>query len=163
MLGVHFALTQEQRDALVALVGDDAALCDYLHEEIEEHWDDEFVAQSDKAWWGVHLTLTGGDDVDAGEFPLNATIFGTHLLVDGDGGGEIVALTEAAEVPVVARALTAITEADLRERYLALPAEARPPDHGFEDFAYTWEGFVDIRALWQMAAALGRSVLFNAS
>lgn len=161
VLGVHFALTDEQRDALVALVGDDEAVTTYVHDEIEESWDDEFVAESDKSWWGIHVVLTGGAEVGSGESPLNATIFGTRLLADDDT--EVVALTDADEVPAVARALATVTESGFRERYDATPAALRWPEHGPEDLAYMWDAFVDIRALWEMAAALGRSVLFSAS
>lgn len=160
MLGVHFALTPEQHDAVLAAAGVDAAL-ELAVEEIEETWDEEFVAQSDKAWWGVHLALTGGEEVNAGEFPLNATIFGTRLLTEGDD--MVMALTDADDVPAVARALDAVTRGELQARYERIDEELRWPEYGAEDFDYTWEGFVDIRALWEVAAALGRSVLFSAA
>ncbi len=62
-----------------------------------------------------------------------------------------VCYVTAAEVRNVAEALHRVDEAWLRRRYDALGTDYDGP-HNDEDFEYTWENFVDMRAFYDRAA-----------
>ena len=57
--GVHFAITATQVRALRKAAGDDDDVMD-LVAAIEEAWDGEHLAESDKAWDAMHRCLTDG-------------------------------------------------------------------------------------------------------
>ena len=88
-LGVHFALTNEQRDKLLSFDSDEARI-DYVREDIEEAWEDEFVQETDKAWDAIHRCLTEHRpnverlDPDAGTYPLNMCILGGKKLFEDE-------------------------------------------------------------------------------
>jgi len=58
--GVHFAITNEVANKLLSLVGDDDAVIEFIQEEIEEQWEVDWLAESDKAWDAMHRCLTDG-------------------------------------------------------------------------------------------------------
>ena len=159
-LGVLFAITPVDRDALLGFDDEDEA-ADYLHEVIEERWEKPFVMELDKAWDAIHRTLTDGSlEFDNGEFPLNHCILGGRVLVSDD---EVLVLKPADEVAVVSAALEPITEDWFAERYRRIDPADYGPEHGDEDLAYTWENFEDARVFWKQAADAGRDVVFSAS
>lgn len=54
-------------------------------ERIEETWDKEFLADSDKAWDAIHRCLTDGSLLyESGECPLNHVICGGRQLHRGE-------------------------------------------------------------------------------
>jgi hypothetical protein len=57
--GVHFAVTAEQLAQMLDAVGDDDRVVSIV-EDIEEAWDEDFLAESDKAWDAIHRCLTDG-------------------------------------------------------------------------------------------------------
>jgi hypothetical protein len=72
--GVLFAITDEDREALLGM-DDDAAVADYVSEVIEERWERGFLAETDKAWDAMHRCLTDGRlEFGNGTFPLNRCI-----------------------------------------------------------------------------------------
>lgn len=152
--GVHFALSHDEEAALRAADDPEAAL--EIIDELEERWDDEWLAESDKAWDALHRTLTDG--TLEGESVAGAAILGGIELGDEDA---VASLVTRDEVPRVAEALLAIDEATFRERYLRL-CPGYHPNFGEEDLAYTWESFVEVRALFVKAAGAGRAVVFSA-
>jgi hypothetical protein len=81
--GVHFAITVEQADALLAAEGDDALM--KLVEAIEQAWDKDNLAESDKAWDAMHRCLADGQlDHGNGTYPLNHCVLGPRQLHEGD-------------------------------------------------------------------------------
>ena len=57
--GVHFALTNEEAERLLAAAASGDAV-DYLEEEIEEQWNEDWLVETDKAWDVIHRCLTDG-------------------------------------------------------------------------------------------------------
>ena len=158
-LGMHFAITDDDRRQLLQMEGDDEGLSEFVHEVIEER-DDEYNVETDKAWDAIHRSLTDGRLVfDNGTGPLNLAVLGGRLLTSG--GDELVVLVDKDQVPAVAEALTAVTEQSLRACYERIDA-ADYPEFGDEDFDYTWEDFADLTDFWRRAAASERHVIFTA-
>ena len=52
--GVHFALTVEEREQLLALVETQGDVIGFIQEDIEEQWDTEWLCETDKAWDAIH-------------------------------------------------------------------------------------------------------------
>lgn len=162
VLGVHFAITPEQERSLPAADnnGDSDAVGEHL-EEIEESWnDDELKVDSDKAWDAVHRCLTDGTlDPDGGEYPLSHAVLGGRHLHDE----YYVVYITAAQARDVAGALQAVDRTWLCRRFDAVDDPDYRGAHDDADFDYTWDGFVDVRAFYQRAAAVGRGVIFTAT
>lgn len=162
-LGVHFALTDIDVAGLRTLVGD-AARRYFLVENIEvryfeQHPDD--LAQSDKAWDAMHRALADGHLTwDGGTYPLNHTVLAGELLYTGND--YIMSLKTPVQVSDISAALDALTEDDFRRRYFAIDASEYDMDISDEDFAYTWDSFKPVRALYRRAASQNRHVLFTA-
>jgi hypothetical protein len=157
-LGVHFAPAEE--DARRLLAAEDNAGVLAVIEEIEEAWDEAWLAQSDKAWDAMHRCLSNGTlYYDEGEYPLNRTVLGGKHLYDGDD--YVVAYVAPNEVKDVAAALAPLSEADFRARYDLIDKDDYDGEPGEEDFKYTWESFQVVRDLYKRAAAEGRSVVFT--
>jgi hypothetical protein len=163
MLGVHFAITAEQeRSLLAAGDADDTETVADLLEDLEENWaDDDLTVDTDKAWDALHRCLGDGTlDPDGGEYPLSYAILGGRHLHDD----YYVCYVTAAQVRDVAVALRQIDEAELRRRFDRMDVdEDYDGTADDEDFAYTWDGFVDVRRFYDRAAAAGRAVLFTAT
>ena len=158
-LGVHFAITDDDRRELLELEGDDEGISEYVHEVIEER-DDDYSVETDKAWDAIHRSLTDGSlAFGNGSSPLELAVLGGKLLTSGED--EIVVLVDKDQAPAVAAALAAVTEASLRTGYERIDA-ADYPEFGDEDFDYTWENFVQLTDFWQQAAAAKRHVIFTA-
>ncbi len=157
--GVLFAIADDDVRSLLALT-DHAAVVDYVTETIEERWEEEYLAETDKAWDAMHRCLTDGTfKLGGGQTPLSRCILGGRLLTTEDG--YIVTFTAADEAPTVAAALQTVDRDYLRHAYDRIDAD----DYGREfisdeDFEYTWEYFQATRALWQRAAESGRAVIF---
>ena len=158
-LGVHFALTREEEERLLAAKGDEAIM--EVVEEIEQRWDGPHLAQSDKAWDAIHRCLSDGTlDDEGGSPPLNRCVLGGKHLHEGDD--YIVCYVTSSQVKEVAAALAGISETWFRDRYFALDPDNYEGEIGEEDFGYTWEWFQSVRRLFGVAAGEGRSVLFTA-
>ena len=159
--GVHFALTDDDTTKLLSCDGDDAVF--ECIQEIEEEYGENqprFFAETDKAWDAIHRCLTDGAlAYDNGSPPLNLCILGGRQLYGGDW--YIVAFVSSEQAAQVAEALGAISKADLRQRYFAIPAEDYDADLGEEDFEYTWSWFQPLTEFWRRAAAAGRAVVFT--
>ena len=158
--GVHFAITSEQLGSVLAASNDDDLM--KVIERIETAWDEENLAQSDKAWDAIHRCLT--DDVSGegsdGEYPLNHVICGGRPLHRGEE--YIVSLVTPEQVREVSTAIDPVAEHWMRERYFSL---LKPDRHDGEvdevDFQYTWTWFENIRDLYRKAAGSGRAVIFT--
>lgn len=124
--GVFFAFTPEQADAFQNATDDDALM--ELVEEVEEAWDDDNLAECDKAWDAMHRLLTGGAlEFGNGPEPLCHCVLSSDQLHDGDD--YIVSLVSPEKVKAVARALAAFTEDSFSERYRTIVPHDYFADH----------------------------------
>lgn len=156
--GVHFALTSEESDRLLAAQDNDSVM-DVVG-RIEERWDEPWLAESDKTWDAMHRCLSNGTlFYDEGEYPLNRTVLGGKHLYDGDD--YVVSYVAPNEVKDVASALASMTEEEFRKRYDAIDPDDYDGPQGPEDFESTWSWFLGVRELYKKAAAAGRSVVFT--
>jgi hypothetical protein len=157
-LGVHFSPSEVEGRRLLAAEDNESLLA--VLGEMEEAWDEAWLAQSDRTWDALHRCLSNGTlYYDEGEYPLNRTVLGGKHLYDGDD--YVVAYVAPNEVKDVAAALAALGEADLRARYDLIDVDDYDGGHGDEDFRATWESFVAVRDLYRKAAAAGRAVVFT--
>lgn len=157
-LGVLFALTDADSQRLLAAADDDAVMT--IVEELEEKWDEGWLAQTDKAWDALHRCLSNGTLFhDEGDYPLNRAILGGKRLYDS--ADYVVSYVAPNEVKDVAASLTSLTEQDLRKRYDAIDPDDYDGGHGDEDFKFTWTHFLAVREFYKKAAAAGRSVVFT--
>jgi len=157
--GVHFAITSDQLARVLAASNDDDLM--EVIEAIEEDWDKEYLAESDKAWEAIHRCLTDGSLLyESGEYPLNHVICGGRQLHQGEE--YTVSLVTPEQVRDVSVAIGPLTEDWMRERYFSLlKPESYGGNIGDEDFGYTWTWFENVRDLYRRAAASGRAVIFT--
>lgn len=176
-LGVHFAITQAQREALLALSDDDARI-DYVQMEIERDWDPEFAQASDKAWDAMHRCLSDWPPETPHFYPVDPQ-YGTYALPEDHGdlslklcvlGGRkvtddesvyFIRLIEPEEVTALVPALARIDKPWMREKYFT-HCRGAWPEYGEEDFEYTWVHFEEVRDFFKRMNGNGRSVIFTA-
>lgn len=159
-LGVFFAITSEEAAALQQAADDDALI--ELVEQIEDAWDDDNLAECDKAWDAMHRLLTDGAlEYGNGPEPLCHCVLSPHQLHEGDD--YIVGLVAPDKVKEVARALAEVTQASFDERYRTVVPKDYAPEYGDEDREYTWEYFQALRDLYEKAANRDRFMLFTVS
>ena len=158
--GVLFAVGAEDVEALLAADGH-AAVVRYVKGTIQERWEKEFVAETDKAWYAIHLCVSGGSAaLDESDAPEARCIFGSATLTTEDD--RTVAFTPADEVAATAAALAAIDSDALRAEYDRIDPDTYAwADLSDDDFKYTWVYFEAARKLWQKAADSGRAVIFT--
>ena len=167
--GMHFALTKEQEEKLLALPEGDERII-YITEDIEEAWDEPHLVQSDKAWDGIHRLLTGYPpeplvgfkseliETSGTEGQRLAILGGTQLH---SGEDWIVCFVPADKVPLVAQAMQELDEAAVTERYHRFCKDVWP-EYGDIDREYTLEYYQHVRDFYIRAAVNGRSVIFCA-
>jgi hypothetical protein len=158
--GVHFAVTTDRAEALLAAEDDDALVA--IVEEIEEEWDESFVHESDKGWDALHRCLSDGTlDPERGEPPLNKVFFGGQMLNESDD--YFVVMVTPSEVKEIAVALRSVTDEWLRRRYLELEFPDYQGEKSEEDFEYSAGQLDGLPALFAAAADAGRYVIFTVS
>lgn len=156
--GVYFAITDEQTATLLAADGDDGLMA--AIEAIEESWDEDNLAECDKAWDALHRALTDGRlKYGNGEYPFSHCVLGPRQLYEGDD--YIVSYVSPDQVRDVAAALKPLTEEWFQERYRSIVPNDYAPEYGADDQQYTWNWFQGIRELYTKAAERGRSVVFT--
>ena len=162
-LGVHFALSPADLQALLAAPSDEDRLS-LVTNDVEERYLDEastYAAQTDKAWDAIHRALTDGQlAYDNGPYPLSHVILGGEPLYADDD--YIISLKTVDQVRAIAKALAALTKEQLRAGYDRID----PSGYGFplsdEDFEYTWDWLTGLVPFYQTAATEGRAVIFTA-
>ena len=163
-LGVHFALTADEAAMLKSFIADEERL-EYVTDEVEEAYfadHEELMAQSDKAWDGMHRTLTDGRFAyDNGTYPLSHVIMGGEVVYGKSD--YIMVLKTPSQVKDVARAVSPITEDEFKARYRKIDQRHCDWSLSEEDCDYTWDWFQGVRDLFQRAADKNRYVLFTAS
>jgi len=157
--GVHFAITDDQLERLLAASSDDEVI-EVIQEDIEAEWEEDWLRETDKAWDAIHRCLTDGKlGFENGTFPLNAVILGGKQLYRGED--YIVSLVEPKFVPLVAEALCAVDQEALRQGYERISQANYDGEIGEEDFEYTWQWFKELPGLFREAAAAKRAVVFS--
>lgn len=156
-VGVHYAITADQRDGLLAQ-SDDAGKMEYFSAEIEENWDEEHGQISDTAWERIHCCLTDSDKADpkAGKPPLNLAVLGGQQVLKSEKA-HIIRLVEADQVKEVAAGLKGLDRAWME----GMLARHRPGD-GKDVIDVTWDWFEKMRAFFERAAGNDRAILFTA-
>lgn len=156
-VGVHYAITADQRDALLGQA-DDAAKMDYFANDIEAGWDEQHGQISDTAWEAIHCCLTDSPKPDpkAGQPPLNLAILGGQQVLKSEKA-HIIRLVEADQVKAVADALKGLDRAWLEGMF-----KKHSPDDGADVIDVTWGWFEKVRDFYGRAAKNGRAVLFTA-
>jgi len=156
-VGVHYAITAEQRDGLLAQA-DDAKKMEFFGAEIEEKWEEEHGQISDTAWETIHCCLTDSDKPDpkAGEPPLNLAVLGGQQVLKSEKA-YIIRLIEADQVKEVAAALKGLDKGWMEDMF-----RKHSPNDGQDVIDITWEWFEKMRAFFERAAKNGRPVLFTA-
>lgn len=101
--GVHFALTDEQREQLLAIVESQGDVISFIQEDIEEQWDTEWLCETDKAWDAIHRCLTDGTLSDDDSTPFHWCILNGSQMHDGDD--YIVSFVDAPNVKQVSEAM----------------------------------------------------------
>ena len=159
LTGVHFALTDEQTRTLLGLSGDEEVMS--FIEEIEENWDEDWLAESDKAWEEIHRCLTDGElSHRNGEYPFRLCILGgKQLYSEGD---YIVNFIDATQVADLSEALNSVDFEWMRKKYSEINFQnyADVPDDG--NFQYVWTWFQGIKSLLLKATGANRAVIFTA-
>lgn len=159
-LGVHFAISQDDLEHILAL--DEEERLAFLTDEIEERFfehEPEFLAENDRSWEAAHFALCSLTGVERdGGYPLTHVILGGEHLYSGDW---LMILKSTTQVRDIADALRELTEEDFRRGYDAID-EGDYRLKSDEDRAYTWDWFQDVRDLYDRAAEAHRAVLFTA-
>lgn len=157
--GLHFAITSDDLARLLA-ASNDKELMEVV-EQIEEMWDERYLAESDKAWDAIHRCLTDGSLLyESGTYPLNHVICGGRQLHRGEEC--TVSLVTPEQVKDVGAAIDPLTEPWMRQRYFSmLQAGGYDGEIDEDDFSYTWTWFENVRNLYRKAAADGRAVIFT--
>lgn len=155
-VGVHYAITAEQRDGLLGKT-DDAAKMEYFG-GIEEAFEDEHGQVTSDAWEAIHCCLTDNPmpDSKAGEPPLNLAVLGGQQVLKSEKA-HIIRLVEADQVKEVAAALKGL-DRDWMDGMFA----KHSPDDGKDVIDATWDWFDLMRGFFNRAAKNGRAVLFTA-
>ncbi|MBV8879257.1 MAG: DUF1877 family protein, partial [Planctomycetaceae bacterium] len=140
-LGVHFALTDEESQRLLAADGNQGVLA--VVEQLEDGAG-ERAFDSERAWDALHRCLSNGTIYyDEGDYPLNRAVLGGKHLYDGDDF--VAAYVSPDEVKDVAAALAPISEQDLRKRYDAIDPDDYDGEHGEADFRIILTAFLGMR------------------
>lgn len=155
--GVHFAITQDDLDAL-RRAEENGDLFEVL-EGIEERWEEGFVYETDKAWDAIHRCLTDGttDFIEEEREPLGVCILNGEQFELPD---YILSLITHDRLRTLVDRLAVITPQIMEERYWKLPADyARYMSK--EDCEYMLECFAGLPAFLNHAEKAGRHVIFT--
>ncbi|MDE7417686.1 MAG: YfbM family protein [Lachnospiraceae bacterium] len=174
-LAVLFALNEQEVENLLAVERSERA--DYMHEEIEENfWNEfpEYVCELDKSWDAMHRVLTDGTLNFENEFqPLCNVIFGGEFVygLTRQPSGEVIIieseedefmiLKTPEQVAEIAEELPKKTKEECRKCYDMIDPEDYDGWLDEEDFEYTWEYLQDSLDFWKKAAEEKRYVLFT--
>lgn len=162
--GVHFALTNAEREHILGLETDEEKI-DYLQESIEGAWDEKHLQESDKAWLLIHRCLTDDQDTEdsfepeAGALPLKLLVLGGRQVLQ-DESEYLFRLIESSQLAELARALEAIDQQTFRAKFDAFCSNDGK-GFGPPAFEYAWGYFQDLREFVKRVDGTGRSILFT--
>lgn len=161
-LGVHFALSEDESDALwdrYEAEDDDGVL--ELVQVIEERAQKSHRQETDKAWDAIHRVLSDGTlDPQKGEWPLKGAVLGgEHFYFRDDW---IVVFVGDDEVKEISTALEGVTRDWFAARFATLRGKGYYGSADAEDLEYTWHWFEKMRDFYRRTAKEGRAILFSA-
>lgn len=156
--GVFFALNDDDAQRLLAAAGDDRGHRTTV-DEIEDKWDEEWLAETDKAWDALHRCLSDGRLNFEALTHRAMCVLGGQQLYGGDN--YIVSLLTPEQVKQVAAAIRDIDEAWIRNRCFSIPADDDELPISQADCLYTVSYFEGVQALDQKAAMSGRAMIFT--
>ena len=163
--GVYFALTEGEAKHLLEATNDESII-QFIQEDIERRWDEEWLQEADKSWDAIHRCLTDGSLRCRSGSPLEKFVLGGRQLHRDKN--YIVSFLNSDDVSQVVNAARDIRKDWFRDRYFSLKKKFLwftfcsydgPIDE--TDFEYSWSYFEKIRAFFQKASDAGRSVLFT--
>lgn len=162
--GVFFALSKEDESRLLNAADSDTVV-EIVTEEIEERWEEEWLAEMDKSWDAIHRCLGDGTLRNAQTAVTAKAVLGGRQLSSRPDW--IISYLSAAEAKFVAEALLPLNQSEFRRRYFALRRKFLWFDRteyggeiGEEDFEYSWAYFEGMRRFFGKAATAGRAVIF---
>ena len=167
-LGLFMALTDAEREKLLAAGSDDERLD--IVQGIEEEWDESRILETDKAWYPIHLALSGrrpvdDPDHDPATYPLDHVIMGgrsLHGKGDPDTDEWIIRLNEPRIVADIVRAFDTMTVAQMRALYDKAAAIEPDVQCGDEDFEYAMAHLDEVKKFFAREAQTGRWIVFMA-
>jgi hypothetical protein len=168
-LGVHFAIPADVVERLTRDWppghADAVARLEDLERQFEALHAEGWVEMTDKAWDGIHRSLTDGK-LELGDTPRHLCILGaTERYWIRRGGGQleyIVNVLEPGDVRRVADAIRGIDRAELQRGYEGIDPESfYALNMSEDDFEYTWENFRSLQEFFERAANAGRWVVFR--
>jgi hypothetical protein len=168
-LGVHFAITADLAEQLIQDWppghGDAVARLEDLGRQFDALHAEGWVEMTDKAWDGIHRSLTNGK-LELGNTPRHLCILGAterFWIRREEGQLEyIVNVLEPGDVRRVAKAIRGIDRDELLRGYEGIDPESfYALNMSEDDFEYTWENFRGLRAFFERPADAGRWVVFR--
>ncbi len=163
--GVYFALTDDEARRLLESASNEDVI-NFIQEEIEARWDEEWLQEADKSWDAIHRCLTDGTLRCRGASPLEKFVLGGKRLCYRSD--YIVSYLTPDEVREIAKTTQGLTKEWFRQRYFKLKRTFLGMDVSRydgpiteTDFEYSWSYFEEIRQFFQKAAAAVRSVVFT--
>src|SRR5258705_825739 len=115
--GVYFALTNDEAKHLLESADKDDVV-DFIQEEIEARWDEEWLQEVDKSWDAIHRSLTDGTLQCRGKSPLERFVLGGKQL--SRRSDYIVSYLTPHEVRDVSDAARTVSKDWFREQYFKL-------------------------------------------
>ena len=163
--GVYFALTKEEEEKILNY-SDDNSVIEFIQEEIEEKWDEEWLQETDKAWDAMHRCLTDGTLTCKGKNLLEKFVLGgKQMHMDSS---YIVSYITNDEVKALSSAIAKITKNDMKKKYFSLKKKWLFIDLtdydgpiNEDDFNYTWDYFNMTREFFMKVANTDRSIIFT--
>lgn len=157
-LGVLFAISDEQAKKILSFKTDED-LVEYIKEDIEEEWDEDWLCETDKAWDAIHRCFANGKlDLFGGQPPLNSVIFGGKIL--NKSTKYYVSFKNAELVKEIAKAIQKISEKELSKYYESIGPDYQG-DKSKDDFLYTIDWFKGIPEFYKKASESDRCVIFT--
>jgi Domain of unknown function (DUF1877) len=157
-IGVLFALTTADEERLANCPEDERP--DFIGNEIEELYTDEWSCDTDKSWDAIHRAFN--DSLLTYDF-VNAH---QGVILGGVAGYSetdyIISYKTADEVTRISEALSKLTEQDFRTRYFAIAEDEYGMATSEDDFAYSWSNLEGLKTFYHKAASARRCVIFTA-
>ncbi|HOV27989.1 MAG TPA: YfbM family protein [Pseudobacteroides sp.] len=157
-LGVFFAIEQSESKILKKF-NNDTELVEYIKENIEAKWDENWLCEADKAWDAIHRCFADGKlELFGGKPPLNSIIFGGEIL--NTEPDYYVSFKCNALVKEIAKEISSVSKETLMDLYNKI-ADDYQGELNEEDFEYTWEWLEIIKEYYINVANSNRDVIFT--